>query len=243
MNEARFFDGVRKLAGTLSPSQVAGFNVLLTEGARRKSETNDLAYKMATTWHETGFTMQPIHERGAVSYFNKYEPGTRIGNTLGNALPGDGYRYRGRGYVQLTGRRNYELAKKKIGVDFVGNPDLALVPANAARILFEGMDNGWFTGKADKDYIDSIDELDAEDGREYTNARRVVNGTDKAVTIAAYAIKYEAALRAAGYNGTAAVPPDAMPAPKQPAPATKTNWLAALIAAILSIFRKKADVR
>lgn len=243
MNEARFFDGVRKLAGTLSASQVAGFNVLLAEGERRKSETNDLAYKMATSWHETGFTMQPIHERGAVSYFNKYEPGTKIGKALGNALPGDGYRYRGRGYVQLTGRRNYELAKKKIGVDFVGSPDLALVPANAARILFAGMDEGWFTGRADRDYIDALDESDAEDGREYTNARRVVNGTDKAAAIAAYALKIEAALRAAGYNGTAVAPPVATPAPKPAKPVAKTNWLAALIAALFSIFRKKADVR
>ena len=44
---------------------------------------------------------------------------------LGNKLAGDGYRFRGRGLIQLTGRANYEKYKKYSGIDVVSNPDLA----------------------------------------------------------------------------------------------------------------------
>jgi hypothetical protein len=106
------------------------------------------------------------------------------------------------------------------------------------RILFEGMAGGWFTGKSFKSYIDNIDESDAEDGREFEDARRIINGTDKAKLISGYALKYEAALRAAGYGKRTA--PQAKPA-APPAPPVKTNWLSALIAALVSIFKRKSQ--
>jgi putative chitinase len=56
----------------------------------------------------------------------------RMGN--GNYASGDGYKYRGRGYIQLTGRENYEKMGKLIGVDLVNNPDLASQPNYAAQI-------------------------------------------------------------------------------------------------------------
>jgi predicted chitinase len=54
---------------------------------------------------------------------------------LGNTHPGDGPRYKGRGYIQLTGRANYAAYGAKIGVDLVNNPDLALRPDIAAKIV------------------------------------------------------------------------------------------------------------
>jgi putative chitinase len=65
---------------------------------------------------------------------------------LGNTQPGDGMRFKGRGFIQLTGRANYEEYGRKLGVDLVGNPDLALDPKISAKIMVEyfaerGVDN------------------------------------------------------------------------------------------------------
>jgi putative chitinase len=53
---------------------------------------------------------------------------------LGNTQPGDGPRYRGRGFIQLTGRANFRAAGKDLGIDLEGNPDLAEQPELAARL-------------------------------------------------------------------------------------------------------------
>ena len=67
--------------------------------------------------------------------FDKYEPGTGPGVRLGNTKPGDGPKFKGRGYVQLTGRDNYTRIGAELRVDLVGNPALANDPALAGRIL------------------------------------------------------------------------------------------------------------
>ncbi len=199
-----FFDVLRKHFGPLKQSQVDGFNTL--HAATSGLDVRHRAYLMATAWHETAFTMQPIHERGPRTYFNKYEAGTKIGKVLGNTEPGDGYRFRGRGYVQLTGRRNYDKAGKATATDLLSNPDAALNPDLAARILIKGCMEGWFTGKKLSDYPD------------YPNMRRVVNGTDKADTIARYAVQIEEALRATPEVAPKAPEPAPQPAPQPAAP-------------------------
>ena len=190
-----FFDAVRKapFGGPLSQGQVSGMSAILDEWERRPAFTDLrwLAYMLATTFHETARKMTPIHEYGKASYFEgRYGPGTSVGKVLGNTQPGDGNRFHGRGYVQLTGRRNYTLAGQKLGVNLVADPDRALELSLAAAIMFLGMSEGWFTGKKLGDYITAS-------RCDYTNARRIINGTDKAATIKGYTVAFENALRGA----------------------------------------------
>ena len=227
--------------GTLTQSQVDGINAIIAAHARwgRKDNINDLAYALATAWWETGQAMQPVYERGSKAYFAKYEPSTKRGKTLGNTLAGDGYRYRGTGLVQLTGRHNFGVWAKRLGVDLLAHPELAMQPDIAARILVEGMKLGSFTGKGLAAYIDDIDESDEEDRREYLNARRIVNGTDRDDEIADAAIKFERALRAPGTvpqsPQRAPLPPDVPVMPTLPSPAPGPNKVrtTSVLAAIL----------
>ena len=57
------------------------------------------------------------------------------GGRMGNDKPGDGFKYRGRGFIQITGKENYDKVGKLIGVDLVNNPDLANDPEVAAKIV------------------------------------------------------------------------------------------------------------
>lgn len=183
MNRAAFYSAIRPaFGGKLDAGQAQGLEILLT--ATEGLPVSHRAYLLATAKHETAHTMQPIHERGKRAYFDKYEPGTKIGARLGNTAVGDGFRFRGRGYVQLTGRGNYDKAGRKLGLNLVAGPDAALSPPIAAKILIAGCEGGWFTGKKLSDYLPG----------DYVNARRVVNGTDKAKEIAALAVAFEKAL-------------------------------------------------
>lgn len=211
-----FFDIVRDslFGGALSQGQVDTLNLIHDTFAKHGDGNIEReAYCMATVVTECGNELKPIHERGPMGYFNKYEPTTKLGIRLGNTEVGDGFKYRGRGFVQLTGRDNYRRVGKLIGVDLISSPDLALVPSTAARILVEGMMQGWFTGVGLPKFIDGIDENDDAETLEYIQARRTVNGQDKAALIASHAIVFERALRA---NAKAAPIPAPAPAPETP---------------------------
>lgn len=73
--------------------------------------------------------------------FNRYEPGTPKGINLGNTVPGDGARFKGRGYIQLTGRDNYTRIGVQIGTNLVGNSQLANDPTLAGLILAQFLKN------------------------------------------------------------------------------------------------------
>lgn len=209
-----FYAAVRAnpFPGHLSEEQVAGMGAILAEWERRGGgDLRWLAYMLATTYHETAHRMRPITEYGQRSYFDRYEGRKDLGNTV----KGDGYLFRGRGYVQLTGRRNYTLASRKLGVDLVGAPDRALEPTLAAAIMFVGMAEGWFTGKGLGDYINAAE-------TDYLNARRIINGTDKALLIAGYAEAFHKALVAAD-RPDAVPPPAPPPQPDDPGPVDKDS--------------------
>lgn len=178
-----FFDGYRAAFGRLTQGQVDGLGLLLSsvEDYEDLPDVRWVAYMLATVKHECADTWQPIVERGPKAYFDQYNADTPIGKRLGNTLSGDGFRFRGRGYVQLTGRANYERMDGILGdVGLLLNPDRALIPAIAYQIMVVGMRDGLFTGKKLSDYLN-------DQVTDYIRARRIINGLDQAERIADYA--------------------------------------------------------
>jgi putative chitinase len=175
------------------PEQVAGTEAILD--AMIGLPVSWVAYALATAWHETAYTMQPIKERGGRAYFMRMYDKTgkrpKVAADLGNTVEGDGATYAGRGYVQLTGRRNYGNAERKIGKPFLAQPDLAMQPDLAARIMREGMKEGWFTTRGFVAFLPSTGPATLA---QFTQARRIINGMDKAAKIAGEALAFQAAL-------------------------------------------------
>ncbi|MVA91628.1 hypothetical protein GOZ80_06280 [Agrobacterium vitis] len=196
MDRAKFFAAVRisLFSGKLSDPQVKGMDAILDEWvAQGLTDIRWLAYMLATAYHETAQTMQPITEYGGRKYFEKYDTGT-LAKQLGNtpAADGDGFFYRGRGYPQLTGAANYRNADKKLGLggQLIANPDLALQPDIASKIMVLGMTEGWFTGRKLSDYF-------TPSSSDWVNARKIINRLDRAQDIAGYAKAFNSALAGA----------------------------------------------
>lgn len=186
-NKEAFWDNYRTTYGKVTQKTVDAIEELLHgfETFKEWKDLQQIAYAFGTIKHETAGTFEPITEYGNRAYFDKYE-GRK---TLGNNKKGDGYKFRGRGFVQITGRANYEKFSDLLGIDLTVNPELALLTSNALYILTVGMHKGLFTGKKLSDYIN----LQICD---YKNARRIINGTDKAILIAGYAREFEEILLA-----------------------------------------------
>lgn len=166
------------------------------------------AYVLATVFHETAATMRPVMEYGSQEYLRAkaYWP------------------WIGRGLVQLTWEANYRKMGGLIGVNLIADPEKANDPDIAIRILFEGMYRaesgiGDFTNKSLEDYF-TASQADP------INARRIVNGTDKAELIAGYYAEFltalEAAKRVADHVGIPAPEPAPEPLP-EPVPTPSPN--------------------
>lgn len=96
----------------------------------------ELAQFLAQLKHES-FDFTHMNEKGGKNYYKKkYDPqfAPKTAKILGNKHAGDGVRYHGRGYIQLTGRDNYRMAGSALGLDLLNNPQLAADPATAAKI-------------------------------------------------------------------------------------------------------------
>jgi len=197
----KFYNSVRKDID-LTPANVSGFDKFLTIGEGLEVPRNQLAYVLATVYWETAHTMQPVKE---AYWVYPHDPVAMERWRKKNLRY---YPYYGRSYPQFTWEKNYEKAthvwnEKYRGegpsVNFLTQPDLIMDPQYGVPLTFDAMLFGWFTNKSLGDYIDSIDESDEEDMREMMGARRVVNGSDQARSIAKLGILFEKGLKAAGY--------------------------------------------
>jgi putative chitinase len=158
----------------------------LTSGALEESivDHNQLAYVIATAEWETA------HFETMEEYYNSRDDlNQAYDGEIGNgAYPSnDGFTYRGRGYVQLTGRANYATMGSLLGIDLIDNPDQAEDLFIAGEIAAIGMHQGLFTGVDLGNYISgpSVD---------FVGARSIINDQDQAATIAGYASNFGSTL-------------------------------------------------
>ncbi len=199
-----FFREVRKrlFSGRLNRRQVEGTDAILdgwaalTEDGRRAAGGDDaLAYMLATAFHETAATMQPVRETQAASNAEaiaRLERAFAMGRLATVKTPywrsdAQGRTWLGRGLVQLTHRRNYEAMSALIGIDLVSEPDLAMEMGVAVKILIGGMRAGTFTGRRLGDYF-------AGGKADWIGARKIINGTDRAELVAGFAQAFRLAL-------------------------------------------------
>ena len=205
-NEAAFYNNIGRGKGLLGPqletNEFNGLQAITKACGEANWPIAWTAYALATAYHETAHTLQPIKEYGGSKYFMRmYDiSGDRptLAKSNGNTSVGDGAKYFGRGYVQLTWKNNYAKAEQKLGiVGLVNNPDLALTLNNAAKIMISGMEEGWFTGKKNKDYMPGTR---SSTHAEFKEARRIINGQDKASQIADYAMRFQDALAVGGWK-------------------------------------------
>ena len=166
--------------GTLEADQQEGLLQLLgfIEADDQMTDPRWAAYCLATAKWETGQTFHPIAEYGRGK-------GHKYGLPAAN-----GQVFYGRGYVQLTWDYNYKEMSRHCGVDLYAQPDLAMKPEIAYRVMSYGMRNGSFTGVGLKRYIDG-------EKCDFLNARKIINGLDQAQQIADYARKMLACIEGA----------------------------------------------
>ncbi|OOY15060.1 hypothetical protein [Thioclava sp. DLFJ4-1] len=201
MNKKAFYASLRTrgsgVFGTsLTQGQVDGIETILAAAAGLP--ISHVAYLLATAYHETAHTMRPVRETLAKTddeAIARLESAWKAGKLSWVSKPywrrdSDGKTWLGRGYVQLTHKANYKKASDLTGVNLLSNPNRAMQPTVAAKILVDGCESGIFTGKKLKDYLPD----------DCVGARRVVNGKDRAVMIAGYAHAFAVALKAGDYK-------------------------------------------
>ena len=88
-------------------------------------------YKITGVYRESAFIAQILHESGKFFYTQEIASGKayEFRKELGNTSAGDGVKYKGRGFLQITGKFNYQKISKSLGIDFVNKPELLCLPA------------------------------------------------------------------------------------------------------------------
>lgn len=200
LHAATLFDYLRRapFGGRISETQVKGVNAILDAWDKYgDDDLRKLAYILATAFHETAATMQPVREGLAKSdasarrILKKYRYSKPDQVSKGeNTLPKTGHAYYGRGYVQITWADNYQRLGARLGIPLHANPDLALDCGIAAQILVVGMMEGLFTTRKLKQFFSAK-------VNDPVDARRIVNGKDKQHLIAGHHQAFLGALLAA----------------------------------------------
>lgn len=236
MDMTTFFAYARRapFGGRLSQGQIDGMNALFRCWQSHKIAGSDsnrlLAYILASVFHETAGRMLPVRETlastdaGAIAALDRAYKAGRLGQVSEPywRKGADKKSWFGRGVIQLTHKENYQKLGKRIGVDLVGNPSLALDVDISAEIAIVGMLEGLFTGRKLTEFFN----LKKDDP---IGARTVVNGTDKAKLIAGYYKSFLDALEAATIARFQGKPPadvaalDAQP-DNVPAAQSKSLW-------------------
>jgi putative chitinase len=150
--------------------------ILPLAGARADTFCGPLNAAMAefginTADRQAAFIAQVAHESGQLRYTRELwgpTPAQRAYEgraDLGNAYPGDGFLYRGRGLIQITGRANYKACGAALGLDLPLFPELLEQPMYAARSA------GWFWK------THGLNEL-ADAGDQVKITRRINGGTN-----------------------------------------------------------------
>lgn len=179
-----FYKHYREIFGKIRLSKtVQSINYILAECKNNNLSDEKVAYILATAHHESRHRLyrndfHPIVERGGWNYIiKKYWYNSKVRRWLGNKSPNDAWTFRGRGFVQLTGRDNY----KKYNIE--DTPNKALEIKTSAFILVNGIVNGKFTGVGLGKYINELQ-------CDFYNARKTINGLDKAEDIANIAKRF-----------------------------------------------------
>lgn len=200
LNRRAFFDAVRvKLfGGRLGSGQVEGLTAILDGWSVRQGQGGapPLAYVLATAFHETAATMQPVREtlaasdKAAITRLEEAFSAGRLGSVRTPYWRPDenGRSWFGRGLVQLTHRRNYEAMSEITGIDLVADPGRAMQMPVSVAILIEGMRRGSFTGRKLDDYF-------GQGRADWTGARKIINGNDRAELVARHARVFAGALQ------------------------------------------------
>ena len=129
-------DQLRRIMPGANPARLALFLPNL-QAAMDEFEINTplrVAAFLAQLAHESGQLRFMEEIWGPTAAQRRYEPVTSLSRTLGNTVAGDGFRFKGRGPIQLTGRANYQKFGGLLGLDLVGNPSQAATPEVAFRI-------------------------------------------------------------------------------------------------------------
>lgn len=225
IDRTTFFAYVRRapFGGQLSQDQVDGLTATLDEWERRRlADKRWLAYMLATDFHESAGTMQPVLETRRPDEKRNPSLKTAIARLEASFAAGklpwvktpywrkdsEGKSWLGRGKPQVTHRDNYRKLSLALDVDLLADPDLLLRDLElATKAMFAGMTGGIFTGKKLAHFFN-------ETRDDAVGARKIVNGKEKASLVAGYHHNFLDALQAA--DTKTPMPADVTPEAAEP---------------------------